>query len=86
MAKRSLLSRCPSYNGKCKTLVVASEKIGLEVNADKTKYNFMSRVQNAGRSQSIMSANSFLKGWMCLDIWEKLKKLKLLFRDILRAR
>jgi len=34
-------------------LVVASKKIGLEVNADKKKYMFMSRDQNAGRSHSM---------------------------------
>jgi len=33
-------------------LVVASKEIGLEVNADKTKYTIMSPDQNAGRSHS----------------------------------
>jgi GTP-dependent phosphoenolpyruvate carboxykinase len=33
-------------------LVVATKEIGLEVNADKTKYMVMSRDQNAGRSYS----------------------------------
>ena len=33
-----------------KSLMVASKEIGLEVNADKTKYRVMSRVQNAGRN------------------------------------
>jgi len=32
------------------TLVVASKEIGLDVNADKSKYMFMSRNQNAGSS------------------------------------
>ena len=32
------------------TLVVVSKEIGLEVNADKTKYMVMSRDQNVGRS------------------------------------
>ena len=36
---------------KKNTSVVASKEIGLEVNADKTKYIVMSRDQNAGRSQ-----------------------------------
>jgi hypothetical protein len=42
-------------------LVVASKGIGLEVNADKTKYMVMSRDQNAGRSHSLKSANSSFK-------------------------
>jgi hypothetical protein len=32
-----------------KALVVASKEIGLEVNAEKTKYMVMSRVQNEGK-------------------------------------
>ena len=39
------------------TLVVASKEIGLEVNADKTKYMVMSRDRNAGRSHSIKTYN-----------------------------
>jgi len=39
-------------------LVVASKEIGLEVNADKTKYMVMSRDQNAGRSHNIKIDNS----------------------------
>jgi len=42
---------------KAKTLVVASKEIGLEVNADKTKYMVMSRDQNTGRSHSIKTDN-----------------------------
>ena len=34
---------------KAETLVTATREIGLEVNADKTKYMVMSRDQNAGR-------------------------------------
>jgi len=34
-------------------LIVASKEIGLEVNADKTKYMVMSRDQNAGQSHSM---------------------------------
>jgi len=34
-------------------LIVASKEVGLEVNADKTKYMVMSRDQNAGQSHSI---------------------------------
>jgi hypothetical protein len=38
-------------------LVIASKEIGLEVNADKTKYMVMSQDQNAGRSPSIKTDN-----------------------------
>jgi len=39
-------------------LVTVSEKIGLEVNADKTKYLVMFRDQNAGRSYDTKIDNS----------------------------
>ena len=39
-------------------LVVGSEEIGLEVNAEKTKYMAMSRDQKAGRSHNIKTDNS----------------------------
>ena len=42
-------------------LVVASKDIGLEVNADKTKYMIMSRYQNAGRSHSMKTDNSCIE-------------------------
>ena len=38
-------------------LVVASKETGLEVNADKTKYMFMARDQDVGRSHSIKNLN-----------------------------
>jgi hypothetical protein len=44
-------------------LVGASKDIGLEVNADKTKYIVMSQDQNAGRSQNIRLITVPLKGW-----------------------
>ena len=39
-------------------LIVTSKEIGLEVNADKTKYMVMSRDQKAGRSHSIENDDS----------------------------
>jgi len=39
-------------------LVVASKEVGLEVDADKTKYMIMSRDQSAGRSHNIKIDNS----------------------------
>jgi len=38
--------------------VAATREIGLEVSADKTKYLFMSRDQNAGRIHSVRIDNS----------------------------
>jgi len=46
---------------KIEDLVIASKKIGLEVNADKTKYMVKSRDQNAGRSHDIKIGNSFFE-------------------------
>ena len=42
-------------------LVFATKEIGLEVNADKTKYMIMSRDQNVGRSHSIKIDNSSIE-------------------------
>jgi hypothetical protein len=38
-------------------LMVATKEIGLEVNADKSKYLIMSRDQNTGRSHSVNAEN-----------------------------
>jgi hypothetical protein len=38
-------------------LVVATKKVGLEVNADKTKYMVMSRERNAGRDDCVRIDN-----------------------------
>jgi hypothetical protein len=42
-------------------LVVATKGIGLEVNADKTKYTVMSRDRNAGRDDSVKTDNSSIE-------------------------
>ena len=42
-------------------LLVATKEIGLEVNADKTKYMVMSQDQNAGRGHSVKTDNSFIE-------------------------
>jgi len=42
--------------------IVASKEIGLEVNADRTKYMVMSRDHNAGKSHSMKTDNSSFKG------------------------
>jgi len=41
-----------------KALVLATKEIGLEVNADKTKYMVMSRDRNAGRGHSVKIDNT----------------------------
>ena len=43
------------------SLIVASKEIGLEVNADKTKYMVMSRDQNTGRSHNMKVDNSSIE-------------------------
>jgi len=47
-----------TINENADTLVVASKEIGLEVDADKTKYTVMFRDQNTGHSQSMKTDNS----------------------------
>jgi hypothetical protein len=42
-------------------LVVATKEIGLEVNADKSKYMIMSRDQNAGQCHSMKIDNSSIE-------------------------
>jgi hypothetical protein len=39
------------------TLIDASEKVGIEVNAEKTKYTLMSGYQNAKKNHEIKIAN-----------------------------
>jgi hypothetical protein len=42
-------------------LIVATKEIGLEVNADKTKYLVISRERNAGRDDSVKTDNSSIE-------------------------
>ena len=42
-------------------LLITTKEIGLEVNADKTKYMVMSRDRNAGRGHSVKIANSSIE-------------------------
>ena len=42
-------------------LLITSKEIGLEVNAEKTKYMVMSRDQNAGQNGNIQSGNKLLE-------------------------
>jgi hypothetical protein len=43
------------------TLTDASKEIGLEVNAEKTKYTLLSRHQNAGQNHDIKISNNFFE-------------------------
>ena len=49
-------------------LVVAGNEIGLEVNADKTKYMAISRDQNAGRVHGIKTDNNSFERMEVLNI------------------
>jgi hypothetical protein len=49
------------------TLLEASRDISLEINAEKTKYMFMSRYPNSGQNQNIRIAN---------ESFEKVEKFK----------
>jgi hypothetical protein len=40
------------------TLIDASKEVGLEINAEKTKYMLLSRHQNVGQNRDIKIANS----------------------------
>ena len=47
-----------SKKEKTESLAVAGKKIGLGVNADKTKYMVLSLDQNAGQSHTVQTVNS----------------------------
>ena len=53
-------------------LVVATKEIGLEVNADKTKYMVMSGEQTAGLSHTLKVDNSSIERVESSNIWEQL--------------
>jgi hypothetical protein len=50
-----------AINKNTEAIVVASKEIGLEVNAEKTKYMVMSRNQNAGQNHNIKVGNKFFE-------------------------
>ena len=68
MAFLSAISDANIFGGSAHTvkenaeaLLVATKEIGLEVNADKTKYMVMSRERNAGRCHSVKNDNSSIE-------------------------
>ena len=66
-------------------LLVATKEIGLEVNADKTKYMVMSRDRNAGRGCSVKIDNSSIERVKEFKYLGTTLKIKILFRKKLRA-
>jgi hypothetical protein len=52
-------------------LVILGKEIGLEVNAEKTKYMVMSRNQNAGHNHNINIDNKSLERVEDSNIWEQ---------------
>ena len=52
-------------------LVFATKEIGLELNADKTKYMIVSRNQNAERNHSMKIDNSSIERAKSSNIWEQ---------------
>lgn len=49
------------YNNKTEAFLVASKAFGLDVNAEKNKYIFLSREQNAVESHNIKILTNFWK-------------------------
>ena len=52
-------------------LLVATKEIGLQVNADKTKYIVISRDRNAGRGHNVKFDNSSIERVKSSNIWER---------------
>jgi hypothetical protein len=48
----------------------ASKEVGLEADAEKTKYMLLSRHQNAGQSHEIKIANTSFEMWYSSNILE----------------
>ena len=53
--------RAHTVKENAEALLVATKEIGLEVNADKTKYMVMSRNRNAGRGLSVKIDNNSIE-------------------------
>jgi len=51
-------------------LLFLRKEAGLGAATEKTKYVFMSREQEGGQNRNIKLANSSLKMWKSLNIWE----------------
>ena len=69
-----------SIKKNTEALVVASKEIGLEVNADKTKYMGVSRNHNGVHSQNKKLNVVPWKVWKSSNVWEQPQQIKILFR------
>jgi hypothetical protein len=58
-------------NGADQLLTDAGKEVGLQVNAEKTKYMLLSHHQNAGQNYNIKIGNNVLEMWHSSDIWER---------------
>jgi hypothetical protein len=56
---------------KAESLLIASKEIGLEVNADKTKYLAMSQDQKAEQIHNMKVDKKKKKKWNSSDIWKQ---------------
>jgi hypothetical protein len=54
-----------------KSLLYASREVGLEVNAEKTKYMLVSSCQKAGQRQSIKIGNRYFEDVQSSSIWKQ---------------
>jgi hypothetical protein len=52
-------------------LLLAGNEVGVEVNAEKTKYMSMFYEQNAGKSHDIRHVTNPLKIWQSSNIWQQ---------------
>jgi hypothetical protein len=62
-----------SFEKNTKTLLEASRDVGLEINAEKTKYMIMSRQPNSGQNEKVRTAN---------ESFEKVAKFKYLGKTL----
>jgi hypothetical protein len=73
-----------SIRKNTETSVDASKEVGLEVDAEKTKYMLLSRHQNAGQNNDMKILRDVSKTWHSSDIWERQYQFKIYFRRKLR--
>jgi hypothetical protein len=66
------------------TLLDASRDIGLEINAEKTKYMIMSRHPNSGQNQNIRIANESFERWQSSNTWGLKHRLRVFENRVLR--